>query len=521
MSRRRKILTYVALALGVAIVLAYIHHLWLRQSTEAYIAQLKVQGEPMELTQVLPSPVPLARNSADALRKAAALFDADTSMLQTNYLDGMVMVAPGKAMICWQQPDVRSIYGTNSWEAIAAAVSRNERSFTLLQQIIARPNFNFHIQYERGVAGLNFTNLYLAESRRMAQQLETAALCDLHQGDTVTAVRNLRAMLAIVEATRDERLVISELVRIAIANIALTVNWELLQSANLTDAQLADLQHDWMSLGFIRGNEEALEMERVLGRITLRKWRSSSAGLQKNLELSRKAGELIGLSNEKETLWERTKAATEIFMWRNWWSYPDELRALKGYEVLLATARFVETNHSFQIAYRSQESRLEAVRINEHNDDFSDFFDPGKMDMHSLLSRSIVILSGAGRRVMTAETAKDAVITAIALKRYQLKNGNYPATLDLLVPDFIPSVPIDPVDGRPLHYRRNTDGAFLLYSVGENGRNDGGNPALAKGAESSDYYWLSSDALDWVWPQPATPKEIQQYYDRQSKRSAD
>ena len=33
--------------------------------------------------------------------------------------------------------------------------------------------------------------------------------------------------------------VISELVRIAIAAIALTANWEVLQSTNLTDEQLA------------------------------------------------------------------------------------------------------------------------------------------------------------------------------------------------------------------------------------------------------------------------------------------
>ena len=107
--------------------------------------------------------------------------------------------------------------------------------------------FDFQINYEPGVADLNFTNFYLAESKRAAQRLETAALCDLHHGDTASAVENLRAMLALVKAMRDERLVISELVRIAIANIALTVNWEVLQSTNLTDGQLAELQQrlDW------------------------------------------------------------------------------------------------------------------------------------------------------------------------------------------------------------------------------------------------------------------------------------
>jgi hypothetical protein len=113
---------------------------------------------------------------------------------------------------------------------------------------------------------------------------------------------------------------------------------------------------------------------------------------------------------------------------------------------------------------------------------------------------------------MKVETAKQMTVTAVALKRYQLKHGTYPPGLNSLVPEFVSKVPLDPVDGQPLRYRRNADGTFLLYSVGENGKDDGGNPALKPDAESSNYGWQNSDALDWVWPQPATEAEIQNYY---------
>jgi hypothetical protein len=105
------------------------------------------------------------------------------------------------------------------------------------------------------------------------------------------------------------------------------------------------------------------------------------------------------------------------------------------------------------------------------------------------------------------------------LKRYQLKHGNYPADLISLVPEFIPAVPLDPVDGQPLRYRLNADGTFLLYSVGENGKDDGGNPALEKGVTSASFNWQNIHALDWVWPQPATAEEIQKYYEEQGKKS--
>jgi hypothetical protein len=134
-----------------------------------------------------------------------------------------------------------------------------------------------------------------------------------------------------------------------------------------------------------------------------------------------------------------------------------------------------------------------------------------------MLSESIVTLSGVVRKVMRVEVAKQMVEAAISLKRYQLKHGNFPADLNSLVPEFSPTVPLDPVDGQSLRYRPNADGTYLLYSVGENGKDDGGDPSLEKGVTSSSYYWQNSHALDWVWPQPATEAEIKFYYEHPPK----
>jgi hypothetical protein len=513
MNHRAKILIAAGVVLIAGVLIPVIHHYQLRAATEAYIAQLKAQGEPMELAQVIPPPVPPEQNSADTFRKAVELINTDTRLDYTNYAYGMKMIAPGKAIVCWRQPDVRDSDGTNSWESIKAAISQNSQSFALLHQIIASPNFDFQINYDRGVADLNFTNLYLAESKQAVQRLETAALCNLHRGNTASAVTNLRAMLAIVKALRNERLVISELVRIAIAQITLTANWEVLQSTNLTDGELTELQNDWANLDFVQGQENALEMERVTGEITLAKLRSSNTELLEYFNLSRTARESMGLPKDDESLWDRTKLIAEIFMWHYWWSYPDELRAQKGYEVLLDTERFAKTNHSFQTALQHQGTKLDALGMSKVDDEILWVF-TNEMDFHSVLSQSITVLSGAGGKVMRVEAARQVVTTAIALKRYQLKHGNYPPDLISLVPEFLSQIPLDPVDGQPLRYRRNSDGTFLLYSLGENGKDDGGNPALEKGALSPSYYWQNVGALDWVWPQPATPEEIKAYYNR-------
>ena len=63
----------VGIVLGLAILVPVIHHYQLRWAVEKYIAELKAKGEPMELAQVLPPPVPAAQNSTDIFRTAAAL----------------------------------------------------------------------------------------------------------------------------------------------------------------------------------------------------------------------------------------------------------------------------------------------------------------------------------------------------------------------------------------------------------------------------------------------------------------
>jgi hypothetical protein len=66
-------------------------------------------------------------------------------------------------------------------------------------------------------------------------------------------------------------------------------------------------------------------------------------------------------------------------------------------------------------------------------------------------------------------------LAALAAERYRLAHGDWPRTLADLVPAYLPAVPLDPFDGEPLRYRRTGTGA-VIYSVGEDGRDDGGDP---------------------------------------------
>lgn len=171
--------------------------------------------------------------------------------------------------------------------------------------------------------------------------------------------------------------------------------------------------------------------------------------------------------------------------------------------------RTVETNGVFNPSYNNMVKKLEARAADEPNDWLVKWDDSGLHHSLSIESRGTVLI----RLTMGAEAARRMAITAIALKRYQLKHGKYPSTLSDLVPEFVSSVPRDPVDGKPLRYRLIPDGNFLLYSIGENGKDDGGDGSSSNtiGPGFPDR-WNARDALDWVWPQPAAAAEIQYFY---------
>ena len=72
------------------------------------------------------------------------------------------------------------------------------------------------------------------------------------------------------------------------------------------------------------------------------------------------------------------------------------------------------------------------------------------------------------------EAGRDATRLAIAIERFYLKHGRLPLQLDELVPGFLDSLPVDPFDGASLRYRVDAE-EYLVYSIGADGRDDGGN----------------------------------------------
>ena len=74
-----------------------------------------------------------------------------------------------------------------------------------------------------------------------------------------------------------------------------------------------------------------------------------------------------------------------------------------------------------------------------------------------------------GRHIAEIRCAR----TALAIERHRIGHGVLPPDLATLVPEYMQQVPIDPMDGNPLRYRRLERG-YVVYSIGRDFKDDGG-----------------------------------------------
>lgn len=117
----------------------------------------------------------------------------------------------------------------------------------------------------------------------------------------------------------------------------------------------------------------------------------------------------------------------------------------------------------------------------------SDRFESYASRLHYLFAATMVpALDVAAKNLTLAAARREAVQVGLALERYRLAHGTYPATLRELVPTYITTVPPDPWDGGAIKYaapKSSTDRP-RLYSVGRDLKDDGGDETEVRPADA-------------------------------------
>jgi hypothetical protein len=487
---RRKIFVGLGIVVGLALIFYVMAHSRTDGALEAYKRELRAKGEKLTIAELTPPTPTNGPNAAPALMNLAGQLRLNDS----NRVPVATLMSPGHLRVAWQQEILPTEDKTNVWPQLAAELENMREALSQARAALTDPVLSFQLNYQ---LGFNLPLSHLGVLRRTSGCLSFATILALHQNHPDEAWEELKAGVNLARLFgHDEPLEISQSFRASFAQMALSTTWEALQYREWSDKQWTELQAAWDSFQVFDDLEPELAMERDMLPMIFDAVRNSFTNFQ---------------SFTSDAYGQGQDGFLHIFnnwAWKTHWSYDEELFYTQARQAGLEAVRSGRTNQAFAPALKQLDETLVRLEVAHTN-----------ALAHFMLIGIYPIIPDIVRKVTDMELQRRLLVTAIALKRYQLRNGKYPDQLSALVPDFLLAIPIDIMDGKPLRYRTNLDGTFLLYSVGEDGEDNGGNPTptadLNRGSGTNrtnrtNRWWLARDA---VWPMPATPEEIKAYED--------
>jgi hypothetical protein len=352
---------------------------------------------------------------------------------------------------------------------------------------------------------------HLAELKNLTQMLGTRAVLELHDGHKDAAWTNLLASTRLITAWDPEPTEVSHGVRFACAPLAYNAVWQALQAGGWADDRLALLQHEWGSVDFFRGLPETEAFARASAVDQCQRERQKPPPPSLFLREMRRSprNAWYGLVEH----WRRIR-------YRHHGSYEDECALLLYYR-----------DRELQVRRAVQSPTWMGMRALPGVTNMVPFRSKYSSRVQSLLNRRQMQLAMIGRgqgllgRAAEAEAQRRLLITAIALERYRGRHGGYPKTLHELVPELLQSPPVDFMDGKPLRYRLTDDGHFVLYSVGldcvDNGGDMRGPIAHGMPYNALATRFGSQLATDLVWPRPASAAEAELQHQAEKQAEAE
>jgi hypothetical protein len=380
-----------------------------------------------------------------------------------------------------------------SWEEFREQLKENKPALDGACEAILSGPIRFNV-----LAGNGNARLGLALVRGLADALCNRAMLDLHDGNKDSAWTNLMAATRLATACEPEPVEVSHFVRFVVAKEVFSTTWQALQADGWSDAQLARLQQEWEGLDLFTNLPEIAAFTRAndadqAARNRDMMLKSRGSIFQFAIQLLRSPMYISAAL--------RARSDESDYLRHGWFDDQKDLMLYnRDWEVQLRKAVQSPTwarmqqlpGVTNQVPFQSKFPRSRVQLF---------------VSMRQLPGAPAMRGGGLLGRAADTEAERRILVTAVALERYRGKHGSYPSALAALAPDYLKTVPMDFMDGQALRYRLRDDGHFLLYSVGLDCADDGGQivsearPGLAN-SRATDFNALP--AGDIVWPFPAS-----------------
>ena len=405
------------------------------------------------------------------------------------------------AIPTWKLGKLKSYRDVDLWVELGEKLNANQaRLEGARQAAVSGP-----IRFEPIGSGLpNALLPYLADLRSLANTFEALTMLALRNGERDAAWTNLFAVSCLVTAYSPEPIDVSQLVRFGCMGIACDATWNALQAPGWTEAQLASLQRRWESVELWSGLPETAAFSRAnMAAICQLERRQSLFGMPF----------FYAIRHPKEA-WPELASYWSRGRYRHQGSYEDEKALLLHYR-----DRELELRRAVRAKTWAEMRQLPGVT------NFVPFVARSRSRATAMMNLRQMSLSFQGRgvglagRAAEAEVRRRLVVTALALERYRGRHGRYPDSLADLVPELLKVPPVDFMDGQPLRYRPTEDGHFVLYSVGLDCVDNGGQMRRPgrRGMPFDDSVmdFGFPQGTDLVWPRPASAAEVERVHEEE------
>lgn len=360
--------------------------------------------------------------------------------------------------------------GVSAATVVLTALQVAKPELDPIREASGRPFCRFDYAWDEGFQML-LPNL--GALKRIQNHLDLRIWALIADGQTNAAFDETLVALRVSDWLRNDPLLISQLVRIAQAQIATESIWHGIAAHCWTDAQLQEFQTQLAQRDSVAGMALALEGERNGAIQTMDRWVRNPKEIFQVLDPNG-----TSLTASADSL-EQTFFAT--FLPRGWIRQNQSTLALETQRHIEAARRLRGGTPTAEWRDLIQEAETWDSEAQARYHDNPSPYTAFARQLGSALGKSLA-------NAVRSQVMNRCAITGCALERYRLRNGAYPETLEALVPDFLAAVPIDPMDGQPIRYAQNDNGLFRLWSIGDDRQDQ-------KGRRSKE-----GSHQDWTWP---------------------
>jgi len=365
-------------------------------------------------------------------------------------------------------------------------IAENNKIFDLITTGAQKP---YYWQEYKGDAMLAILMPNIAGFRNLSKALRWKIWLSAEQGRYEEAFTNIKVNYKLGQHLKGDVILIEQLVGIAIETLAVGTLRDVLSEYEIDSPNLATFQEDFEQMIAGEDFKVSLKAEKLFMYDEIQRCFTENHFGGGHLYPSRlMALGALGKGNQLSTY----EIIFEVISSPEGW--------LGASQVLFFHPNKQETLQMVESFYDFWEVIAPKTPGQMHIEEF----DPEKEAMTIIkgnmllefLTPALWKVSELGHRV---KMDVEAMLTLIAILRYRQDEGNYPENLEeLITSGYLNKLPIDAWSDKSLVYRK-TDNNFILYGIGRNFEDDGGE--VARRDDGRIKLW--ADDGDWVfWPVP-------------------